>query len=82
MISARLTDDGGRFSYRYQYNTYRKNTLLRVRKFLNESTVDRIPILVELQVHVEISSRRSHLEITGGCLFKSLGEMDTTPRRG
>ena len=34
---------------RYQLNTYRKNVLLRVRKFLHETTVDQIPILVELQ---------------------------------
>ena len=33
---------------RYQFNSYRKNVLLRVRKFLHETTVDQIPILVDL----------------------------------
>ena len=34
---------------RYQFNTFRKNAVLRIRKFLNEGTVDQIPILVDLQ---------------------------------
>jgi len=34
---------------RYQFNTFRKNALLRVRKFLHEGTVDQIPILTDLQ---------------------------------
>jgi len=34
---------------RYQFNTFRKNTVLRVRKFLHETTVDQIPILCDLQ---------------------------------
>ena len=33
---------------RYQFNSFRKNNLLRVRKFLHETTVDQIPILVDL----------------------------------
>ena len=33
---------------RYQFNSFRKNAILRVRKFLHETTVDQIPILVDL----------------------------------
>ena len=33
---------------RYQFNSYRKNIILRVRKYLHETTVDQIPILVDL----------------------------------
>ena len=34
---------------RYQFNSYRKNVLLRLRGFLNEKVVDQIPILTDLQ---------------------------------
>ena len=44
---------------RYQFNSYRKNVLLRVRKFLHETTVDQIPILVELMARSTRCSCRS-----------------------
>ena len=34
---------------RYQFNSFRKNVLLRLRGFLHESVVDQIPVLTELQ---------------------------------
>ena len=34
---------------RYHFTSYRKNVVLRIRKYLNETCVDQIPVLVDLQ---------------------------------
>jgi len=38
---------------RYGLNTYRKNQLLRIRRFLNEVMLDQLPVLVELRRYMD-----------------------------
>ena len=38
---------------RYGLNTYRKNQLLRIRRFLNEIMLDQLPVLVELRRYMD-----------------------------
>ena len=63
---------------RYQFNSYRKNCLLRVRKFLHETTVDQIPILVDLMRALDemlMQDPPSAAEIKPAYLLEQLPEL-------
>ena len=65
---AETYDVDGEVRRKYDFNSFRKNNLTRLRKFLNEAVVDQIPLLTELQRrgdrahHLEVDERNALLE--------------------